>query len=351
MRQEKIKIAIWGFGAMGSGMAGMILRKQGTDLCGVCDNYDGYVGKSIFSLLNLNNPYDHDVIIQKDIISMLETAKPEIVLLATDSFTKSAFPKIKLIIEHGCHVISTAEEMAYPKANQPELAEAIDQIAKQNKVTVLGTGVNPGMMMDLLAIVLSGVMTDLTKFDISRINSLSPFGKTVMEEQGVGLSQAEFMNKLENKTIAGHVGFKESAMMIADAIGLDMESFHQTMAPIITEVDRSSKYGFAAKDDVCGVNMKAQAKLENNIDINLHHPQQIEPQLGGVKTGDYIRISGSPEVNMAITPEIEGGLGTIAICVNMIPHVINARPGLKTMIDLPVPRAIIGDMRKLIETE
>lgn len=52
---------------------------------------------------------------------------------------------------------------------------------------------------------------------------------------------------------------------------------------------------------------------------------------------------------MAITPEVPGGIGTIAMCVNMIPHVINARPGLKTMIDLPVPRAIMGDMRDLIE--
>jgi len=33
----------------------------------------------------------------------------------------------------------------------------------------------------------------------------------------------------------------------------------------------------------------------------------------------------------------------------MIPHVINANPGLKTMIDLPVPRAIMGDMRKMID--
>ncbi len=27
---------------------------------------------------------------------------------------------------------------------------------------------------------------------------------------------------------------------------------------------------------------------------------------------------------MAIKPEVQGGLGTIAMCVNMIPHVINA---------------------------
>jgi 2,4-diaminopentanoate dehydrogenase len=51
---------------------------------------------------------------------------------------------------------------------------------------------------------------------------------------------------------------------------------------------------------------------------------------------------------MVIKPEVQGGLGTIAMCVNMIPQVINSVPGLKTMIDLPVPRAIMGDMRNRI---
>ena len=54
---------------------------------------------------------------------------------------------------------------------------------------------------------------------------------------------------------------------------------------------------------------------------------------------------------MANTPEIEGGIGTMAMIMNTIPHVINAKPGLKTMIDIPVPRAIMGDMRKLIDED
>jgi len=79
------------------------------------------------------------------------------------------------------------------------------------------------------------------------------------------------------------------------------------------------------------------------------HPQQIEPESAGIQTGDYINLKGTPNIHMSITPEINGGVGTIAMCVNMIPHVLNAKPGLKTMIDLPVPRAILGDMRDLLD--
>ena len=351
MEKKFVNVAIWGFGAMGSGMAKMIINKKGFNIIGVCDLYEKIVGKSIFEVLNVSNPYSHDVIISNDIDDILTNNDVDVVLLATDSYTKSAFPKIKKIVEYGVNVISTAEEMSFPKANEPELAKEIDLLAKQYNVTVLGTGVNPGMMMDLLAICISGVNEEVKEFEISRINSLSPFGKTVMEEQGVGLSVLEFEEREKNGEIAGHVGFKESAFMIAEAMGLKVLDFNQQMKPIITEIDRKSPYGFAKAGNVCGVEMSAQVLLENDISIKLYHPQQIEPELVGVSTGDYIKIKGKPEINLGNVPEVEGGIGTIAICVNMIPHVINSNPGLVTMIDLPVPRAIMGDVRNLIRKD
>lgn len=351
MEKRLVKVAIWGFGAMGSGMAKMILNKKGFDIVGITDVYDGFIGKSIFDILKIKNPLDHDVLIEKDIERILNQEKPDIVLLATDSFTKKAFAKIKFIVEHKCNVISTAEEMSFPEAKEPALTKEMDQLAKANGVSILGTGVNPGMMMDLLAICISGVMRDVEDMEISRVNSLSPFGPTVMEEQGVGLTLKDFNDKLAKNEISGHVGFVESTYMIAKALGLEVKDFEQSMSPIVTNVDRKSPYAFAKAGDVAGVDMRSFATLSNQTKINMVHPQQIEPELEGIHTGDYIKIKGNPEINLANVPEVEGGIGTIAICVNMIPHVINAKPGLKTMIDLPVPRAIMGDVRNLIDEE
>ncbi len=351
MKKQPVRIAIWGFGAMGSGMAKMILNKQGFDIVGVVDTYEGFVGKSIFSFLNTQNPYTHDVFIERNIDRILLEESVDLVLLATDSFTKKAFPKIKQIIESGVNVISTAEEMAFPMAKEPELSKEMDYLAKKHNATILGTGVNPGMMMDLLAICISGVMSDVENMKISRINSLSPFGPTVMEEQGVGLTKQSFEDKMAHGEISGHVGFIESTHMIANALGLKVQSFEQNMAPIITSVDRKSKYGFAKANDVAGVDMRSHAILSNQTKIDMIHPQQIEPEMEGTQTGDYIQIEGTPAIHLSNVPEVEGGIGTIAICVNMIPHVINAKPGLKTMIDLPVPRAIMGDVRTMIDEE
>ncbi len=346
---KNINVVIWGFGAMGRGMADMLLNKKGVTITGVCDLHSELIGKSIFHILSRTKGGHPDVLVSDDIDRLLDKDTCDIVLLATDSFTKKAFPKMKKVLEQGINCISTAEEMAYPKAQDPDLAEELDQIAKANGVTVLGTGINPGFIMDLLVIALSGTMERVDHIEANRVNSLSPFGPAVMEEQGVGITVEQFVKGVREGTLAGHVGFAESVRMIADAIGVELSDFKQQMKPIITSVDRKSKYGEAKKGNVAGVNMTGQGFVDGKVFIDMKHPQQIEPEMEGTHTGDYITIKGVPEVNMAITPEIDGGIGTIAVCVNMIPHVLNARPGLKTMIDLPVPRAILGDMRDLLE--
>ncbi len=349
--KRNVKVAIWGLGAMGKGMANMLATKKGVEIVAVCDLNPNYVGKELYDILGVDRAGRPEVIIKADVEEAITEKCADLCLTATDSFTKSAFPRLKYVLEQKINVISTAEEMAYPAAQNPDLAEQLDKIAKENGVSILGTGINPGLIMDLLVVILTGAMTDLKHVKAERVNSLSPFGKAVMEEQGVGITVEEFKKGVKDGSLAGHVGFAESIAMIAKAVGWDVEKMEQQMKPIVTDVDRKSPHGFAAKGNVAGVNMTGQGYVDGEVLIDMYHPQQIEPEQVGIDTGDYITLKGSPEINMSIKPETEGGLGTIAMCVNMIPQVINANPGLKTMLDLPVPRAIMGDMRDRIEVE
>ncbi|HOS68575.1 MAG TPA: 2,4-diaminopentanoate dehydrogenase [Bacillota bacterium] len=347
MRKENVKVIIWGLGAMGGGMADMLLKKKGVEIVGAVGR-GAKIGKSMYDYIKTEKGSRKDVIIgsYEDVI---KEKAADVVLICTDSFTKGVFDKIKYCLEKKINVISSAEQMAYPKAAEPELTKQLDEIAKANGVTVLGTGINPGLIMDLLVIAFTGACEEVEHIVARRVNSLSPFGPAVMEEQGIGITVDEFKEGVRTGKLAGHVGFAESIGMIADAIGWKLSDFKQSMEPIVTEVDRKSPYGFAKAGDVAGCAMKGYGYVDGELKIEMDHPQQIEPHLGGVETGDYIIIKGTPNVNMANKPEIPGGIGTIAMCVNMIPHVINSRPGLKTMIDLPVPRAIMGDMREMIE--
>lgn len=350
LTMRNVRVVIWGFGAMGSGMARMILKKRGIEIVGVCDMHPDRVGREIHELLGIGQTANAPVMVRGSIEEVLTEGCCDVALCATDSFTENAFPRLKFCLEKKVNVISTAEEMSFPAAKNPGLAAELDRIAIEHGVSILGTGINPGLIMDLLVILMTGCMIDVEHIEAKRVNSLSPFGPTVMHEQGVGFTLEAFEKSVADGTMAGHVGFHESVAMIGKALGWKIDKFEQQMKPIVTSVDRRSPYGFAKAGDVAGVNMTGQGWVDGEVRIDMIHPQQIEPEMEGTHTGDYVTIAGTPPVNLANRPEVDGGLGTIAMCVNMIPQIINATPGLKTMIDLPVPHAIMGDFRDQIRT-
>ncbi|HZK32881.1 MAG TPA: 2,4-diaminopentanoate dehydrogenase [Tissierellaceae bacterium] len=348
MRKENIKVIVWGLGSMGKGVAEMLLNKKGVEVSGAVVR-GPKIGKSMYDFLDMERG-DRKDLLAGSYEDVIKEGSADMVVIATDSFTKDSFDKIKYCLERKINVISTAEEMAYPQAQEPELAKELDRIAKENGVTVLGTGINPGLIMDLLVITLTGACIDVESIKAERVNNLSPFGPAVMSGQGVGLTVDEFNKRVEEDNLAGHVGFPETITMISDALGWKLsDNIKLTRAPIVSSVYRKAPYAEVQPGDVAGCNMKGYGYVDGEQKIEMLHPQQVEPQLEGGETGDYITIKGTPNINMSITPEIPGGIGTIAMTVNMIPNVINSRPGLKTMIDLPVPRAIMGDMRELIE--
>ncbi|MBO3445046.1 2,4-diaminopentanoate dehydrogenase [Clostridium sp. CCUG 7971] len=346
---RNIRVGIWGFGAMGSGMAKMLLKKTGIEIVAVCDRNEKRLGKSIYKVLDIERGERPEVIINSNPDEVFIEECADVVLIATDSFTKGAFDKIKLVLEKKINVISTAEEMAFPKAQEPELAEQLDKIAKENGVSVLGTGINPGFVLDLLILALTGTCEEVDYIKAARVNDLSPFGKAVMIEQGVGVTKEVFDNGVKNGSIAGHVGFPESINMITEGIGWNLEKVEQTREPIMSSIYRKSEYAEVESGNVAGCKQCGYGYVDGQMKIEMEHPQQILPHLEGQSTGDYVSIKGIPNIDLQITPEIPGGIGTIAMCVNSIPHVINAKPGLKTMLDIPVPRAMMGDVRKLVE--
>ncbi|MGM0396367.1 MAG: 2,4-diaminopentanoate dehydrogenase [Bacillota bacterium] len=349
MRKENVKVIIWGLGAMGSGMADMLLKKEGVEIVGAVGR-GNKLGKSMYDFITTERGDRPDVVIGTP-EEVITEGCADVVLTATDSFTKIAFDRLKFVLEKKINVVSSAEEMAYPLAQSPEEAKKLDEIAKANGVSIIGTGINPGLIMDLLVVLMTGCCETVDHITARRVNSLSPFGPAVMEEQGIGITKEEFEEGVKTGKLSGHVGFHESIYMIADAIGWNVEKIEQSMEPIMTDVDRRSPHGFAKAGNVAGCAMKGFGYVDGEVKIEMDHPQQIEPEQVGVDTGDYVIIKGNPNINLVNSPEVPGGIGTIAMCVNMIPHIINARPGLKTMIDLPVPRAIMGDMRKMIEVE
>ena len=338
---EKIRVVQWGLGNMGRGMVEMLLSKEGIEVVGAIEkrvtetqDLGIFLGKESMGVSVSNDP-----------ARLIDEVKPDICILAINSFVKGVIEEIRLLTKKKVNVITIAEEMAYPYVTEPALSEEIRKMAEENGVTVIGTGVNPGFVLDTLILQLSLGVRRVDHIFARRVNDLSPFGLTVMEEQGVGLSKEVFVKGVEEGTIYGHVGFMQSIPMIAKSLGLTYDEILQTREPIMTSVRRETKDVVVEAGMVCGCNHTAVAMKNGKPVITLEHPQQVRPDMEDIETGDYIEIHGDPDLSMVIKPEVPGGIGTIAAAVNVIPHVLNAKPGLITMADIPVTHAIMDDFR------
>ena len=174
-------------------------------------------------------------------------------------------------------------------------------------------------------------------------------GRPCLKTQGVGITPEAFKKGVADGSVVGHFGFPESISMIAKALGWKIDKIEQTRDPIISKVYRETQFVKIEPGLTAGCTHTAKGYMNGKPVIHLIHPQQVHPHLEDVQTGDYIEIKGEPDVNFSSGPEIPGGIGTIALAVNMIPQVVTSLPGLKTMADLPAPAAIMGDVRQLIE--
>jgi 4-hydroxy-tetrahydrodipicolinate reductase len=344
--EEKVKVVVLGTGHMGSGMITLLLQKSGVDLVGVYGRRTARVGMDVGQALGRDTALG--VQITHDLPGLLAQTRPHVVLQATCSRVVDAVDEITTALHHGANVISIAEEMAYPACQAPHLAAAIHQLAVDQQVTVVGTGINPGFVFDLLVIALTGVCWHVASITAQRINDLSPYGPSVLTSQGVGLTPEAFTRGIDDGSVVGHRGFPESISMIATALGWDIDRIVQHREPIIARVKRVTPFVTVEPGYTAGCRHTAVAYRHGTPVITMIHPQQVHPHLEDVATGDVIDIQGEPPVHFASSPEIPGGLGTIALAVNMIPVVMQASPGLKSMADLPVPAAIMGDVRRLL---
>jgi len=344
--RDAIRVLVLGTGQMGSGIIRLVLDKQGLEFAGAFARRASRAGLEVGQAIGLER--DLGIRVSTDLAKVIEQGRPHVAIQATCSSIDDAMGEIALLVRYGVPVISIAEQMAYPACSSPAFAEEIHWLAVSRGVAVVGTGINPGFVLDLLIITLSGVCADIQSINAERVNDLSPYGPTVLASQGVGLSPEAFAEGLEAGTVVGHIGFPESIHLIATAVGWDIERIEEKRAAIIAGVKRETPFVTVQPGQVAGCLHTAVAYRRGVAVITLTHPQQVHPQLEGIETGDRIEITGTPNVQLAGCPEIPGGQATCALAVNMIPRVLNAAPGLHTMADVPVPAALLGDVRRQV---
>ncbi|MEM2105214.1 MAG: hypothetical protein QXV21_01930 [Candidatus Bathyarchaeia archaeon] len=340
---KKIRVVLFGVGAVGTLIAKFLLEKDGVEIVGAVDIAKDKVGKDLGEVLGAQKRLG--IKISSNVDEALSNVKADLAIHTTTSYLKDTYPQIASLIKKGVKVISTCEELTYPYHTEPKLAKELDALAKKHNATVLGTGINPGFLMDTLVITLTAVCQKIEKIEAVRVMDAAKRRLPFQKKIGAGLTAEEFKQKIESKQITGHVGLEQSIAMIADALAWKLDKIvTEQVEPVIAKKTVKSQFIEVKSGEVAGLKQKAKGIMENREVITL----EFQAYLGAEEEYDAITIKGVPEVRQKIQPCIHGDMGTVAMVVNAIPKVMKARPGLLTMKDLPIPSAAVGDLRSYI---
>jgi hypothetical protein len=342
--KPKLKVVLYGVGSIGSSIAKLLIKKKGVKIVGAVDTLPSKVGRDLGLIIGAEEPLG--VVVTKNLEPLFSEVKPDIAVHATSSFLKDVCPQLEELIRHGVNVVSTCEELSYPYVSNSGLAAKLDKLAKKYEVTVLGTGINPGFLMDTLPITLTSVCQEIKHIQVERVMDAAgrrvPFQKKI----GAGLTVEEFREKIRNKQITGHVGLEQSVVMIADALRWKLQAIEVGAAEhVIAEKPVESKAVKVERGKVAGLRQSARGIKEGKPVITL----LFKAYIGAEEEYDSITIDGIPSIHERISPCVQGDAATAAMVVNSIPKVINAEPGLKTMKDLSVPSAVLEDVRLYLE--
>ena len=323
MRPTKTRALLFGIGAIGAGIGRLAAQRDDIELVAAVDSAPGMAGRSLYQALEIEQPAGApNVEIEADAEKALANAKPDVVLHATGSYLPDVLPQFIACAKAGANVVTTCEELSYPWVRHTELAKQLDAEAKANGVTVLGTGVNPGFVMDTLAVTLTGVCQSVESIRLKRVVDVGTRREQLQQKVGVGIPIEEFRERAAAGRF-GHVGLKESCWMIAAGLGWQLDSLEVTLEP------------FPGTDgNAAGQLQTATGKIGGRTVIEA----VVQMSSGADDPRDEIEIEGSPPVHLVIKGGVPGDQATAAVILNAVPLVVAGAPGLITMLDLPILR-------------
>jgi 2,4-diaminopentanoate dehydrogenase len=319
---QRISVAQYGIGPIGAEIARLLLSKPWIKLVAAVDVDPNKIGKDLGEVIGLGR--EVGVRVTADL-----NVKCDVVCHSTGSRLREVKGQLVDLLSRGAHVVSTCEELSFPL--DVPIREELQQVARAHNVTLLGTGVNPGFVMDKLPLTVTSVCQSIESVQIIRIQNASTRREPLQRKVGAGMTPAEFRSAVDAGKIK-HMGLKESLMMVGNGLGVEFEHVSdEKIEPIIADREVTTQYLTVAPGQVAGVHQTIDGRGRINVSLELRMYVGAE-----AVAADRVIVKGVPDIEMEIKGGVHGDRATAAMVVNSIPRAVVARPGVLTMDDIPV---------------
>jgi 2,4-diaminopentanoate dehydrogenase len=327
--KKKIRVVQYGLGPIGSSIVRLMRQKDSLEIIGAIDKDPAKAGHDLGEIVGAPDaPWG--VLISVDAAPVL--AKPvDVIVHSTSSYLSSVMDQLLECIAAGCCIVSTCEELAYPFRKHPDLSDKLDAAAKEEGVALVGTGVNPGFVMDKLALTLSAAAQRIDWLSAVRIVDASKRRLPLQKKIGAGMTPDEFRAQVSAGVIKHH-GLPESIAMVADGLGFALEDISETIEPVIAEEIIKTEFLEVEPGQVAGVHQIARGISNGKEKVFM----ELKMYVGARHPADTVVLKGEPHLTLTIPGGTHGDVATAAVVVNSIPAILAANAGLRTSRDLPL---------------
>ena len=332
---ERIRVAIYGLGQIGLETAKVILGRRDLQLVGVIDSDPAKLQRDVADLAGMTRPSGVRVSDRPD--DVLGVTRPNVVILTTGSRFKAVLPQIKECVNARTNVISSCEELLLPHVRFAAQTRELDKLAKSRDVAVLGTGVNPGFVMDTMVLAATAPCLDLKSVKIERVVDASTRRENLQKKVGAGLTTAQFRRGVKKEEL-GHVGLRESMHLVAEGLGWSLDKVDEKIRPVVAKKRVRTPHLTVQVGQVAGIHHVVKG-VKNRKEVVL---LDLQMYVGAKKPSDRIAIEGNPNVNVFFENGVAGDEATIAMLVATVPSISKLEPGVRSMIDVPVPHYCSG---------
>jgi 4-hydroxy-tetrahydrodipicolinate reductase len=332
---DVLNVVQFGLGPIGINSAKTAMTKDMVKMVGAVDIDPEKVGKDLGEVLGLSEKLGIEVV--DDIKKIFDKTRVDVVLHTTSSFVQTTFDELKTIMEGGANIVSSTEELLLPDLKNPDLAKKLDEIAKVNNVSCIGTGVNPGYVMDTLAVCLTGMCNSVEHVYAEREVDASTRREPLQRKVGASMTVDEF-NALAKAGKLGHRGLLETVGFVARALGWQLDDMVETLEPMVADREITTQYLTVKKGDAAGIKNIGFGYINGKEVIKV----DLRMYVGARNPHDAIKLKSDPPVDVVVNGGFAGDIATVASLVNNAPKAYRAAPGVHTMMDIPLPKIFNG---------
>jgi hypothetical protein len=317
-----------GLGPLGLRVLADLQRRGLGRVVAAVDPAPGLAGRDLAELVP---DLPRGVTIQKSLEEVQDWSRVRCAVVTTRSDLELCMDTFRALLARGCSIVSTCEELSWPWLRHPVLAQELHELAVRGRARVLGTGINPGFLMDALPVAATTACQSVRGLRIERIQDAGKRRIPFQAKVGVGLTPAEFERRVAAGTLR-HVGLGESIHFLAHHLSWRIERWEETIAPVLAERALASQLGPVAVGAARGVRQEARAWAGGRLVLEL----VFQATLGEPEPRDRFVVDGEPPIELVIPGGVHGDTATSALVLNMIRPLLAAEPGLHTMASLPL---------------